>query len=121
MRDGDLRDWATETDTYSHDVTGKILLPAYWSPIQEVDFARVPTDGAEHELSLFMEDTGWPSSSLDDYIKMWDELYYQPLVARAEGRGAVTIDVQQSIGSSDALRTGTYSKTFTFTLSTTTP
>ena len=34
---------------------------------------------------------------------------------------AVTIDVQQSIGSGDALRTGTYSKTFTFTLSTTTP
>jgi hypothetical protein len=34
---------------------------------------------------------------------------------------AVTIDVQQSIGSSDALRTGTYSKTLTFTLSTTTP
>jgi hypothetical protein len=33
----------------------------------------------------------------------------------------VTIDVQQSIGSSDALRTGTYSKTLTFTLSTTTP
>ena len=33
----------------------------------------------------------------------------------------VTIDLQQSIGSSDALRTGTYSKTLTFTLSTTTP
>ena len=33
----------------------------------------------------------------------------------------VTIDFQQSIGSSDALRSGTYSKSLTFTLSTTTP
>src|SRR4051812_4023371 len=34
---------------------------------------------------------------------------------------AVTIDFKQSIGSGDALRTGTYNKTLTFTLSTTTP
>ena len=33
----------------------------------------------------------------------------------------VTIAFQQHVGSSDALRTGTYSKTLTFTLSTTTP
>ncbi len=34
---------------------------------------------------------------------------------------AVTIDFKQSIAASDALRTGTYAKTLTFTLSTTTP
>ena len=34
---------------------------------------------------------------------------------------AVTVDFKQSIGASDALRTGAYSKTLTFTLSTTTP
>jgi hypothetical protein len=34
---------------------------------------------------------------------------------------ALTIDFQQSIGASDPLRTGTYSKTLTFTLSTTNP
>jgi hypothetical protein len=34
---------------------------------------------------------------------------------------AVSLDFQQSIGANDALRTGTYSKTLTFTLSTTTP
>jgi hypothetical protein len=33
----------------------------------------------------------------------------------------VTIGFRQPIGSTDALRTGTYSKTLTFTLSTTTP
>jgi hypothetical protein len=34
---------------------------------------------------------------------------------------AVTVSFQQAIASSDALRTGSYSKTLTFTLSTTTP
>ena len=34
---------------------------------------------------------------------------------------AVTLEFKQSIGANDALRTGTYSKTLTFTLSTTTP
>jgi hypothetical protein len=33
----------------------------------------------------------------------------------------VTVNFKQSIGANDALRTGTYSKTLTFTLSTTTP
>ena len=34
---------------------------------------------------------------------------------------AVTIGIKQSIGSTEPLRTGSYSKTLTFTLSTTTP
>ena len=34
---------------------------------------------------------------------------------------AVTITFKQAIGATDALRTGTYTKTLTFTLSTTTP
>ena len=34
---------------------------------------------------------------------------------------AVTLDFKQSIGAGDALRTGSYSKTLTLTLSTTTP
>jgi hypothetical protein len=33
----------------------------------------------------------------------------------------VTISFKQHVGKNDALRTGTYSKTLTFTLSTTTP
>jgi hypothetical protein len=68
-----------ELDDLRHEVTGKILLPVEWSPLQEVDLASVPTDGATHESSLFMEDTGWPSAPLDDYIRMWDEIYYRPL------------------------------------------
>ncbi len=34
---------------------------------------------------------------------------------------AVTVEFKQSIGATEALRTGTYAKTLTFTLSTTTP
>ena len=34
---------------------------------------------------------------------------------------AVTFEFRQRIGANDALRTGTYAKTLTFTLSTTTP
>jgi hypothetical protein len=34
---------------------------------------------------------------------------------------AVSLDFRQHIGANDALRTGNYSKTLTFTLSTTTP
>jgi hypothetical protein len=76
---GDLCAWADDVDKLRYDVTGKILLPVYWSRIQEVDFRTVPIDGREHDLSLFMEDTGWPYSSLDDYIKMWDEIYARPM------------------------------------------
>ncbi|HEX3284056.1 MAG TPA: hypothetical protein VHT50_05195 [Mycobacterium sp.] len=76
---GDLAPWMRELDSLRHDVTGKMLLPVDWSPLQHVDLSLVPTDGATHELSLFMEDTGWPHAPLDDYIRSWDEIYYRPL------------------------------------------
>ena len=40
---------------------------------------------------------------------------------RPDVNDEVTIDFQQSIGANEPLRTGTYSKTLTFTLSTTQP
>jgi hypothetical protein len=76
---GDLRPWMRELDNLRHEVTGKILLPVDWSPLQTMDLTTVPTDGATHPLSLFMEDTGWPDAPLDDYIRMWDEIYYRVL------------------------------------------
>ncbi len=77
IQSGDLQKWMGELDALRRDVTGRLLMPVYWSPLQEVDLATVPTDAREHELSLFMEDTGWPYSSLDEYIRMWDVDYYQ--------------------------------------------
>ena len=41
--------------------------------------------------------------------------------AEPVSNGPVAITFTQHIGSTDALRTGAYSKTLTFTLSTTTP
>jgi hypothetical protein len=57
---GDLHGWVREVDTLRHDAAGKLLLPLHWSPLQEVDFRSIPTDGREHALSLYMEDTMWP-------------------------------------------------------------
>ena len=94
LQEGDLREWVDGVDSMRHDVHAKTLLPVVWSPIQEVDFADVPTDGREHDLSLFMEDTGWPTSSLDDYIQCWDEIYRQPLLAHAKDMQAIPIDIQ---------------------------
>jgi hypothetical protein len=92
VRQGDLQDWTREVDTYRHDVMAKILVPVYWSPLQDVDLASVPVDGAEHELSLIMEDTGWPDAPLDDYIRSWDEIYYR--VLSKAPRGMRILDIQ---------------------------
>jgi hypothetical protein len=77
QRRGDLLDWSRAVGALRHEVRGKMLLPVYWSPIQEIDLATVPADGSEHELSLYMEDTGWPSAPLDDYIRFWDHEYFR--------------------------------------------
>ncbi len=77
LRGGDLLDWSRAIGEMRHDVVGKMLVPVHWSPLSEVDLAAVPTDGAEHELSLYMEDTGWPSAPLDDYIDFWNDEYFQ--------------------------------------------
>ncbi|MCV7259815.1 hypothetical protein [Mycobacterium shimoidei] len=91
VQQGDLAAWARELDSLRHDVTGKILLPVDWSPLQEVDLASVPTDGATHPLSLFMEDTGWPHAPLDDYIRCWDEIYYRPMSQAPPGMRVLEI------------------------------
>ncbi len=92
IQSGDLQDWMRELDTLRRDVTGKLFVPVYWSPLQEVDLAKVPTDGREHEISMFMEDTGWPYSSLDDYIRCWDVDYYQVLSKYPKDR--MLLDIQ---------------------------
>jgi hypothetical protein len=92
LRSGDLLDWSQAVGTMRHEVQGKMLLPVYWSPMQEVDLAAVPTDGAEHDLSLYMEDTGWPSAPLDDYITFWDEQYYRVMRELPPGHRILEIE-----------------------------
>jgi hypothetical protein len=80
---GDLGQWAREVDELRHGVTAKMLVPVPWSPMQSVDLAGVPTDGSTHELSIYMEDTGWPHAPVDDYVDFWEKGYYRPMKARS--------------------------------------
>ena len=80
---GDLAEWARELDEMRHDLQSKIMLPVPWTPMQEIDLESVPTDVAAHELSLFMEDTGWPHAAVNDYVSFWETHYYLPMRERA--------------------------------------
>jgi hypothetical protein len=63
---------------------GKVLQPLPWSPLNEVDLAAVPVDpNADHELALYMEDTGWPHKPLDDYTAFWGDVY-APMLAKSQ-------------------------------------
>lgn len=90
VQHGDLRAWARRLDELRHGVDSKILLPVSWSPMQEVDLALVPVDGSSHELSIYMEDTGWPHVAVDDYIAFWESDYFLPM----RERGATLLDIQ---------------------------
>jgi hypothetical protein len=79
---GDLQSWGRELDGLEHDSVGKLLLALPWSPLASVDLATVPVEPAEHELTLYMEDTGWPHAPLDDYTTFWGEVY-APMLARS--------------------------------------
>jgi hypothetical protein len=84
---GGLRGWARELDGLQHASWAKVLLPLPWSPLTEVDLPAVPTDPlADHESSLYMEDTGWPHVALDDYTAFWERVYL-PMI-NAPGRAA---------------------------------
>jgi hypothetical protein len=77
MLGGDLSELTANLDAYRYEVDGKLITPVYWSALQDLDLATVPTDGSEHDLSVYMQDTGWPDAPLDDYIELWDHDYWQ--------------------------------------------
>ncbi|HLH27478.1 MAG TPA: hypothetical protein VKW77_01105 [Acidimicrobiales bacterium] len=73
---GDLRDLDRRTDACRYESEGKMLLPVAWSELQEVDLGEVPSDGREHEPTLYMQDTGWPDAPLEDYVNLWNDDYW---------------------------------------------
>ncbi len=81
IQTGDLKDWAARVDALRYDVTSRVLLPVPWSPMSDIDLATVPTGDIDHEPTLFMEDTGWPHVSIDDYVEYWGRDYF-PLLDR---------------------------------------
>src|ERR1700722_3488385 len=74
---GDLRQLCARIDAQRYEATEKLLTPVYWSPMRELDLGHIPTVAHEHELSVYMQDTGWPDAPLDDYIELWDHDYWQ--------------------------------------------
>jgi hypothetical protein len=80
IQKGDLQGWMRDLDELRHDVDAKLLVPLPWSPLQDVDFDELPTDGREHELTLYMEDTMWPyENKFGEYIDRCGEVYAKSL------------------------------------------
>jgi hypothetical protein len=87
---GDLREWAVALDDLRHDVVAKFLTPLPWSPLSAIDLDAIPTDGREHELELFMEDTVWPyEGGLERYIEAAGSHYAEEMKQRRQEGGAM--------------------------------
>lgn len=92
VQKGDLQSWMREVDELRHDVFAKLLVALPWSPNQDLDLGSVPTDGARHDLSLYMEDTMWPyDGMLDDYIEACGNVYSKSL--HSEGAPFISIEL----------------------------
>lgn len=92
VQTGDLRVWAADADRCRHEVRGKILVPAEWSPWQGVDLAWVPTEPREHEPALFMEDSAWPHEAmLDDYLAAARD-HYAPSLEEHDSRSLLQLE-----------------------------
>jgi hypothetical protein len=95
VRRGDLRTWFTEMDGHRHDASSKVLEPASFSPMADLDLSTVATAPVERrgELALFMEDTAWPHPGhLDAYLERASSLYVETL-QRAADAGMGLLDL----------------------------
>ena len=89
-----LRELAVQLDGLRHDVDAKLLEPLPWSPLQRIDPAAVPAAGADHELTLYMEDTVWPrKGKLEEYVAK-SGAHYAREMAGHESRGHAMLKVQ---------------------------
>jgi hypothetical protein len=91
---GALREVAVELDALRHDVEAKLLEPLPWSPLQRIPLADVPARGADHDLTLYMEDTVWPrEGKLEEYVEK-SGAHYAREMAGHESRGHAMLQVQ---------------------------
>ena len=89
---GDLHALTAEIDSLRHGSVAKVLEPAPFSPLTEVDLSALPAVGAcesaDGSLPLFMEDTAWPHPGrFDDYLAKAGTLYLETLRAANERMG----------------------------------
>jgi hypothetical protein len=88
IRSGDLHDLDAATDALRHEHVAKVLVPARFSAMQDVDLGAVPiaAPDAERPSSLFMEDTAWPHRGrLDAYLAKAGSLYVETLARSPRG------------------------------------
>jgi len=91
---GALREIALGLDALRHDVEAKLLEPLPWSPLQRIELERVPASGADHELTLYMEDTVWPrEGKLEEYVEK-SGAHYAREMAGHEQAGRAMLQVQ---------------------------
>lgn len=84
VHSGDLADLARRTDELRHHVTARLLLPASWSPVTDIELGSVPATPLSREPALYMEDTMWPyPGRLGDYLAVAAERYV-PLLSRPD-------------------------------------
>ena len=77
MLDGDLASWPTGSTAAATRWRGSCSCPSTGRRSRRWTWPTVPTDGGTHDLSVYMQDTGWPDAPLDDYIELWDHDYWQ--------------------------------------------
>ena len=93
VQDGPLRSWAHDVDQVRHTVHGKLLLTVPWAPPLVEDLDAVPTEPADHPLTLFMEDTAWPHDGmLDDYLEK-ARSHYAPSLLESRAGGRAILDL----------------------------
>ena len=93
---GDLADWARNVDDLRHDVRAKLLTPLPWSPLQEIELASISTAFADHEPSVFMEDTVWPyEGQLEEYVER-SGAHYAVEMRESAARGGSILEVLAS-------------------------
>jgi len=71
------KDWQRRVWTLRREVTAKVLLPAPWSPLQEIDLGAAPAPGEVDAPALYLHDTGWPfTGKLDEYVEALGSVFY---------------------------------------------
>ncbi len=77
VRDDAARAWSRDVAALRRRVTGKLLLPVSWSPLQEVDLGADLPVTTEPSPSLYLHDTGWPfPGQLENYIDALGAVFY---------------------------------------------
>lgn len=78
-----FRVWQRRVWTLRREVTAKILLPASWSPLRELDLGFAPERGGDAP-GLYLHDTGWPfAGKLEDYVEALGTIFH-PQTGRAK-------------------------------------